>query len=144
MADDLDFSNLDGVDSIDWSDVEAELQQNKEMIKSEAADAGPGFDAGETAGDQVSAPSDVSVDFLMDIPLKLRVEVGTCSMFIKDVLKLNYESIVELNKNIGQPMDILINNKLVARGEVIIQNEKFGLRITEIMAQEERLDALKF
>lgn len=143
MADDLDFSSLDGVDNIDWSDVESELAQNKDMIN---AEAGGGDDAeigSGAAAAPVQAPSQVGVDFLMDIPLKLRVEVGKSTMYIKDVLNLDHESIVELNKNVGTPMDVFLNNRLVAKGEVVIQNEKFGIRITEIMTEEQRLDALK-
>lgn len=144
---DLDFSNMEESDDIDWSDVEAELQQNREMIKSEAS-AEPHADfptdfGGEGGGEGVSGSDDVGVDFLMDIPLTLRVEVGKTKMLIKDLLKLDLGAIVELTKDVGEPMDILINDKKVAKGEIVIQHEKFALKITEIMEQSKRLASLR-
>ncbi|MDT8445537.1 MAG: flagellar motor switch protein FliN [bacterium] len=147
MADgELDFSNMEESDEIDWSDVEAELQQNREMIKSEASGGGDdfgGLPAELHGGEEVHEEGEVSVDFLMDIPLTLRVEVGKTRMLIKDLLKLDLGSIVELAKNVGEPMDILINEKRVAQGEIVIQHEKFALKITDIMNKEQRLASLK-
>lgn len=149
MADgDLDFSNMEESDDIDWSDVEAELQQNREMIKSEASDGGGDggpaeFPADIGGGEEVQEAGDVSVEFLMDIPLTLRVEVGKTRMLIKDLLLLDLGSIVELTKDVGETMDILINEKKVARGEIVIQHEKFALKITDIMDENERLQSLR-
>ena len=140
---DLDFSNMEESDDIDWSDVEAELQQNREMIKSEAT-AEPHADFPSDFGGGGEGVSDsVGVDFLMDIPLTLRVEVGKTKMLIKDLLRLDLGAIVELTKDVGEPMDILINDKKVAKGEIVIQHEKFALKITDIMEQSKRLASLR-
>ena len=83
------------------------------------------------------------MDFLLDIPLEIAVELGRTKMLIKDLLQLGQGSVVELDKIAGEPMEILVNNKLVARGEVVVVNEKFGVRLTDIVSPTERLKQLK-
>ena len=83
------------------------------------------------------------LDFLLDIPLQITVELGRTRMLIKDLLQLSQGSVVELEKLAGEPMDILISNKLVARGEVVVVNEKFGVRLTDIISPAERIRQLK-
>lgn len=141
MAEELDLSSLDGMDDIDWSDVEGELQKNREMILDEA-DGHQGGDDDLMESDeapQEDTLGEVETDFLMDIPLRLTVEVGRTKLLIKNLLALEIGSIVELRKRIGSPMNVLINDKLVAKGEIVVQNEKFGLKITEIIEESQRL-----
>lgn len=83
------------------------------------------------------------LDFLLDIPLEITVELGRSRMLIKDLLQLGQGSVVELEKLAGEPMEILVNNKLVARGEVVVVNEKFGVRLTDIVSPAERIRQLK-
>lgn len=83
------------------------------------------------------------IDFLLDIPLELTVELGRARLLIKDLLELGQGSVVELEKLAGEPMEILVNNKLVARGEVVVVNEKFGVRLTDIISPSERIQQLK-
>jgi flagellar motor switch protein FliN/FliY len=83
------------------------------------------------------------MDFLLDIPLEVTVELGRTRMFIKDLLQLGQGSVLELEKIAGEPMEVLINNKLVARGEVVVVNEKFGIRLTDIISPTERVRQLK-
>ena len=83
------------------------------------------------------------MDFLLDIPLEVSVELGRTRMFIKDLLQLGQGSVIELDKIAGEPMEILVNNKLVARGEVVVVNEKFGVRLTDIISPTERIQKLK-
>lgn len=144
----LDFSNLDGMDDIDWSDVEGELQQNREMLikeseENQGATGEMDFSGEEGAVTEAETPGDVNIDFLLDIPLSLTVEVGRAKLMIKDLLNFDINSILELRKKIGAPMDVRINDKLVAKGEIIVQNEKFGLKLTEILDKQERLKSLK-
>lgn len=144
----LDFSNLDGMDDIDWSDVEGELQQNREMLikeseESKGAPADMEFSGDVVAPAEVETPGEINIDFLLDIPLRLTVEVGRAKLMIKELLNFDLNSIVELRKKIGAPMDVRINDKLVAKGEIIVQNEKFGLKLTEILDEQERLKSLK-
>lgn len=142
MAEELDLSSLDGMDDIDWSDVEGELQKNREMIIDEADGAKSVVDDELLEGDetdQEDSLGEVETDFLMDIPLRLTVEVGRTKLLIKNLLALEIGSIVELKKRIGSPMNVLINDKLVAKGEIVVQNEKFGLKLTEIIEESKRL-----
>ncbi len=82
------------------------------------------------------------LDFILDIPLELSVELGRCKMLVNDLLQLGQGSVVELNKLAGEPLEIYINSKLVARGEVVVVNEKFGVRLTDIITPMERIRSL--
>jgi flagellar motor switch protein FliN/FliY len=96
----------------------------------------------ELKGDKSAAPLR-DMDFLLDIPLEITVELGRTNMLIKDLLQLGQGSVVELEKIAGEPMEILVNGKLVARGEVVVVNEKFGIRLTDIISPTERIRQLK-
>jgi flagellar motor switch protein FliN/FliY len=82
------------------------------------------------------------LDFILDIPLEVTVELGRTKMLINDLLQLGQGSVIELTKLAGEPMEILVNNKLVARGEVVVVNEKFGIRLTDIVSPMERVRTL--
>lgn len=84
-----------------------------------------------------------SLDFILDIPLKVTVELGRTKMAIRDVLQLAQGSVVELSKFAGEPLEVLVNDKLIARGEVVVVNEKFGIRLTDIISPVERIEQLK-
>ena len=84
-----------------------------------------------------------SLDFILDIPLKVTVELGRTRMLIRDILQLSQGSVVELAKFAGEPLEVLVNEKLVARGEVVVVNEKFGIRLTDIISPVERIEQLK-
>jgi len=83
-----------------------------------------------------------SLDFILDIPLTVTVELGRSKMLINDLLQLGQGSVVELTKMVGEPLEILVNQKLVARGEVVVVNEKFGVRLTDIISPMERVQSL--
>ncbi|MCE5333026.1 MAG: flagellar motor switch protein FliN [Desulfobacteraceae bacterium] len=82
------------------------------------------------------------VDFLLDIPLEISVELGRTKILINDLLQLGQGSVIELTKLAGEPLEILINQKLIARGEAVVVNEKFGVRITDIISPIERVKQL--
>jgi flagellar motor switch protein FliN/FliY len=82
------------------------------------------------------------MEFLLDIPLDITVELGRTRMPIGDLLKLSQGSVVELNKLINQPLDIFVNQKLMAQGEVVVVNEKFGVRLSHIISPGERVKRL--
>ena len=96
--------------------------------------------AGEVAAaaSAVTSPSRSNMDMLLDVSLHVIVEVGKAKMTVQDLLQLGQGSVVELEKLAGEPLDIYINGKHVARGEAVIVNEKFGVRITEMLAPESR------
>src|SRR5258708_6122968 len=84
-----------------------------------------------------------SLDFILDIPLKLTVELGRTKMTVREVLQLAQGAVVELSKFAGEPVEVLVNDKLVARGEVVVVNEKFGVRLTDIISPVERIEQLR-
>jgi flagellar motor switch protein FliN len=83
-----------------------------------------------------------NIDLLMDVDLPVSIELGRTHMSIADILSLGPGSVVELNKLAGEPVDLLVNQKVVAKGEVVVVDENFGLRITQLLTQEERLKSL--
>jgi flagellar motor switch protein FliN/FliY len=83
-----------------------------------------------------------SMDILLDIPLEISAELGRTRMIISDLLQLGQGSVIELNKLAGEPLEILVNQKLIARGEVVVVNEKFGIRLTDIISPLERIKQL--
>nr|MBF0221635.1 flagellar motor switch protein FliN [Desulfobulbaceae bacterium] len=80
-----------------------------------------------------------NLDFLLDIPLEVTVELGRTKMMINNMLHLTQGSVIELSKTAGEPVEIYVNSKLLGKGEVIVVNERFGIRITEIISQADRI-----
>ncbi len=85
-------------------------------------------------------PQMKNLEFILDIALQLTVELGRTKMLVKDVLQLNQGSVVELTKLAGEPLDVFVNSKLVARGEAVVVNDKFGIRLLDIVSPNERVD----
>ena len=83
-----------------------------------------------------------NLDLILDIPLTVTVELGRSKMLINDLLQLGQGSVIELTKLAGEPLEVLVNQKLVARGEVVVVNEKFGVRLTDIVSPMERVQTL--
>ena len=130
-----------------------DANQEDEPVKDEGADEGAGETAveekeedideegsAETAGEESGEPA--SLDLILDIPLAVTVELGRSKMLINDLLQLGQGSVIELTKLVGDPLEVLVNDKLVARGEVVVVNEKFGVRLTDIVTPMERVKSL--
>jgi flagellar motor switch protein FliN len=83
------------------------------------------------------------LEMLLDVPLELSVEIGRTRMSIQELLSLGPGSVIELDKVAGEPLDILVNGRLVARGEAVVVNDKFGIRITDIVSPAERIARLR-
>ena len=141
---------LENLDSLDWSDVESELKANRDQILSEVKEESSGQkekkegedDEGEGDSNDPFSKGDIDINFLFDVQLSIIVEVGRTKMLISDLLVLEEQSIIELDSMVGQPLDIRANDLLVARGEVIVVNEKFAVRITDIISPDNRFEAL--
>ncbi len=84
-----------------------------------------------------------NLDLILDIPLKVTVELGRTKMLVSELLNLGQGSVIELSKLAGEPMEVLVNDKLVARGEAVVVNEKFGVRLIDIISPAERVEQLK-
>ena len=85
----------------------------------------------------------VDLSLLMDVPLQVTVELGRTRMTIEQLLKLNQGSVVELNQIIGEPLDILVNNKLMAHGEAVVVKDKFAIRVLDVVSPERRIENLR-
>ena len=88
-------------------------------------------------------PTTRRLDLLLDVPLEVSVELGRRRMSIQELLALGPGSVIELDKLAGEPLDILVNDRLVARGEAVVVNDKFGIRITDIVNRTERIARLR-
>ena len=112
---------------------------NQEESLPERIDPPSILDANLSSEEEESPPPNVSVDFLMEMPLKVTCEVGRTRMDIKDLISLGQGSVVELHRFVGEDLDIFVNGKLVARGELVVYKENFGAKISEIVSPEDRV-----
>ena len=115
---------------------------DEQEINNEAEEQMPIPDEEEVMSARDTDQEARDLDFILDIPLELSVELGRTKMLVNDLLQLGQGSIVELNKLAGEPLEICINQKLVARGEAVVVNEKFGIRLTDIVSPIERVKSL--
>jgi len=125
-------------------DNDKEVEQGLEDVAKAATEvADAAADAAATAASSpVKKNPGRTLEFIMDVALQVTVEVGRSRMTIHDLLQLGPGSVVELEKLAGEPLDIFINGKAVARGEAVIVNEKFGVRLTDIISPEERVEGI--
>ncbi len=100
------------------------------------------FDSLEDTSDG-PAVEEENLDVILDIPVTISMEIGRTSISIRNLLQLNQGSVVELDRLAGEPMDVLVNGTLVAHGEVVVVNEKFGIRLTDVISPAERVRKLK-
>ena len=89
------------------------------------------------------SPKDVNIEVILDVPVTLSMEVGRTRVPIRNLLQLNQGSVVELDRAAGEPLDVFVNGTLVAHGEVVVINEKFGIRLTDVISPAERIRKLK-
>lgn len=121
----------------DWA------QALEEQSSSSHADGAPAFDATEDTFASASKPAaNHDINMVLDIPVQLSVELGRTKVPIKYILQLGQGSVVELDALAGEPMDVLVNGYLIAQGEVVVVNDKFGIRLTDIVTPSERLKRL--
>jgi flagellar motor switch protein FliN/FliY len=126
-------------DNLNWDDVQAEMEATRKVDQPTEV-ASVNFAELHAAG---IPKGNLDLDFILDIPLTLTVELGRSKMLISELLQLGQGSVLELSKLAGEPMDIFINHRLIARGEVVVVNEKFGVRLTDIVSPAERVNRLR-
>jgi len=108
----------------------------------EAATAHPAAIFEELSGATENPATPQGFDMILDIPVNLTVELGRTKISIRNLLQLAHGSVVELEGMAGEPMDVLVNGTLIAQGEVVVVNEKFGIRLTDVITQQERIRKL--
>lgn len=92
--------------------------------------------------DHGGSSGDVKIDAILDVPITIAMEIGRTRINIRNLLQLNQGSVVELDRLAGEPMDVLVNGTLIAQGEVVVVNEKFGIRLTDIVSPSDRVKKL--
>ncbi|MFN8845542.1 MAG: flagellar motor switch protein FliN [Bdellovibrionales bacterium] len=122
----------DEMDNLADKLAEEAAAMQKESVKEAAASASA-----------VPGPKDRNLSLILDIPLRVTVELGRTKMPVSELLNLTQGSVVELSKLAGEPMEVLVNDKLIAKGEAVVVNEKFGVRLTDIISPTERVESLK-
>jgi len=100
-------------------------------------------DAAQNPAESAARDGSVNMEFVLDIPLEVTIELGRTKMLINDMLKLGQGSVIELSKLAGESLEILANQKPIARGEVVVVNEKYGIRLTEVISAMERIEGLR-
>jgi flagellar motor switch protein FliN len=138
MSDTQDDQSLDD----DWGAAIAEqaAAEAAALEKQQAAATAAVFQDFSNKGVRTDTPNDI--DFILDIPVQLTVELGRTKIAIKNLLQLAQGSVVELDGLAGEPMDVLVNGCLIAQGEVVVVNDKFGIRLTDIITPSERIRKL--
>ena len=124
----------------DWGAAIAEQAQAEAAALKAQAASGTVFK--DFAGTSSSGATPNDIDFILDIPVQLTVELGRTKIALKNLLQLAQGSVVELDGLAGEPMDVLVNGCLIAQGEVVVVNDKFGIRLTDIITPSERIRKL--
>ncbi len=139
----------ENVDQGDMADEWAAAMEEQDIVDGEAeqAEAPPTMELDEF--DAVAQPSgdnggtQPDLDVILDIPVSISMEVGSTSITIRNLLQLNQGSVIELDRLAGEPLDVLVNGTLIAHGEVVVVNEKFGIRMTDVISPSERIKRLR-
>ena len=145
----------------EWGEALAEQQAasaggTAEADAEETSETDAGGDSGDRRADYAKAAfqaleaeagrgdgEDVNLDLILDVPVTLSMEIGRTQISIRNLLQLNQGSVVELDRLAGEPMDVLVNGTLIAHGEVVVVNEKFGIRLTDVVSPAERVRRLR-
>jgi flagellar motor switch protein FliN/FliY len=130
----------------EWADAMAEQEETEASSESAAAEPEAAAEAAPfqelQADASVQTDSEVSLDAILDVPITISMEIGRTKINIRNLLQLNQGSVVELDRLAGEPMDVLVNGTLIAQGEVVVVNEKFGIRLTDIISPSDRVKRL--
>ncbi len=136
MSDNQDNQNAED----DWGAAIAEQAKAEAAAAQKAGASAAVFKDFASQGNKIETHNDI--DFILDIPVQLTVELGRTKIAIKNLLQLAQGSVVELDGLAGEPMDVLVNGCLIAQGEVVVVNDKFGIRLTDIITPSERIRKL--
>lgn len=135
LAEQADAADIPEPDTqeVDWGDLSA--QMDSEDVSSAAFD--------ELTGEGGGSKSKVDLDVLMDIPVTLQLEIGRAKVSIRNLLAYTQGSVIEMDRLAGEPLDLLVNGTLIAHGEVVVINDKFGVRLTDVVSPQERIKKLR-
>lgn len=133
----LDNEAFDTGIADDWA---AALSEQQDLAGTIANQAEPDNYFGKPAS---ASQNDVNLDVILDVPVTIAMEIGRTRISIRNLLQLNQGSVVELDRLAGEPLDVYVNGTLIAHGEVVVVNDKFGIRLTDVISPTERIKKLK-
>ena len=136
------MADKDGTDS-QWTEEGGDMSQGGATTRAGAGDGYTPAELENLQADAVGGRQEVNLDAIVDIPVTLSVEIGQTAISIRDLLQLNQGSVVELDRLAGEPLDVLVNGTLVAHGEVVVVNDKFGIRLTDVISARDRVNKLR-
>lgn len=138
-----DDSSSEGTDQDAMADEWAAAmgEQAESEAEAESDTESMGFEEFENAPEN-PAINNPELDIILDIPVTISMEVGSTSITIRNLLQLNQGSVIELDRLAGEPLNVLVNGTLIAHGEVVVVNEKFGIRMTDVISPSERIKRL--
>jgi flagellar motor switch protein FliN/FliY len=120
------------------TDSRPDPEELKELLDDESTSSMPGQNMDHVAADRESR----GLQFLYDVPLQVSVEVGRSRILLRELLKMGEGYVIELDKIAGDPLDLYVNSRLIARGEAVMVGEKFGIRLTDVVSTSDRLEKL--
>ncbi len=133
-------SDADAGDGADWGDALQEQGDAEKLAKAQFSELD---DQGEQAPSKADfSPEELKLDVILDVPVTVSMEIGRTQVNIRNLLQLNQGSVIELDRFAGEPMDVLVNGTLIAHGEVVVVNDKFGIRLTDVISPSERVKKL--
>ena len=138
LADEVAQQSNENLDD-EWAAALAESEDETAASQSEATAAPLEKFVDNTVVNKADSPD---LDVILDIPVTISMEVGNTKIAIRNLLQLNQGSVIELDRLAGEPLDVLVNGTLIAHGEVVMVNEKFGIRLTDVVSQQERISRL--
>ena len=139
LADEWASALAEAETNADQDDIDAMLNQSSGPAKAPMQD----FPEQNHIEEAITSLGGPNLDVILDIPVSISMEVGSTDITIRNLLQLNQGSVVELDRLAGEPLDVLVNGTLIAHGEVVVVNEKFGIRLTDVISPSERIKKLR-
>lgn len=148
MANDDENVGSEELDQQAMADEWAAAMEEQQAVDDIVDDAGAGQESNALALDELESegsPRELGpeLDLILDIPVSISMEVGSTAITIRNLLQLNQGSVIELDRLAGEPLDVKVNGTLIAHGEVVVVNEKFGIRMTDVISPSERIKKLR-
>lgn len=137
------MSDTPTADDMDQVSAQAEEAEGTTAVVSGDGSAGlPKAQLDPLSGSARPAGKDVGLELILDVPVTVTLELGRTTLTVRDLLQLNQGSVVEFDRRVGEPLDLLVNGTLLAHGELVVIDDGFGIRLTEVMSPSQRLEKL--
>jgi len=133
-------SDVETTADADWGDALKEQSESENLESAQFNELEQQSDVSPTKTDV--SPEDLKLDVILDVPVTISMEIGRTKINIRNLLQLNQGSVIELDRFAGEPMDVFVNGTLIAHGEVVVVNDKFGIRLTDVISPTERVKKL--